>query len=212
VTRGFGPRAPAVEAPAGRNVGTRRRRAATPAGGCRRGRGLIGLAGSAALVAATHTAAGRAAAQHRVGARIGHIDYAVDGDTLRVEVADRELVYVRLVSIDTPEDVKPGTPVECGSKAAAASMRGLAPEGAEVLLRPDSVADGYDRYGRLLAHAFVDGRQLELVQLRRGWAEVYRYDEQRFDGLARFDAVQTSARRADGGVWGHCGGDFHSSR
>lgn len=168
--------------------------------------------GVAALLVATPVVAGEAAAQHRAGARVGTVDYAVDGDTLRVELAGGELVYVRLVGIDTPEDVKPGTPIECGSKAAAASMRGLAPEGAEVVLRPDSVADEYDRYDRLLAHAFIDGRQLELIQLRRGWAEVYRYDDQRFDGLARFESVQASARRADRGVWGRCGGDFHSSR
>jgi micrococcal nuclease len=175
-------------------------------------RALLVLGVVAALVAFTLIASDDAVAQHRVGARVGHVDYAVDGDTLRVELADGELVYVRLVGIDTPEDVEPGTPVECGARSAAASMRALAPEGAEVLLRPDSVADEYDRYGRLLAHAFVGRRQLELVQLRRGWAEVYRFDDQRFDGLARFDAVQSSARRADRGVWGRCGGDFHSSR
>jgi micrococcal nuclease len=129
------------------------------------------------------------------------IDYAVDGDTLRVRLASGDLLYVRLVGINTPEDVKPGTPVECGSRQAAASLGRLAPEGAEVRLVRDSVADAYDRYGRLLAHAFVGGRQLELAQLRRGWAEVYRYDDQRFDGLATFEQASASARRADRGVW-----------
>lgn len=139
------------------------------------------------------------------------IDYAVDGDTLRVRLASGDLLYVRLVGIDTPEDVRPGTPVECGSRQAAASMERLAPEGAAVRLVPDSVAAGYDRYGRLLAHAFVGGRRLELAQLRRGWAEVYRYDDQHFDGLGAFERASASARRADRGVWGECGGDFHSS-
>ena len=140
------------------------------------------------------------------------IDYAVDGDTLRVRIASGDLLYVRLVGIDTPEDAKPGTPVECGSRQAAASMVRLAPEGAPVHLVRDSVADEYDRYGRLLAHAFVAGHQLELAQLRRGWAEVYRYDDQHFDGLAAFEHASAAARRADRGVWGGCGGDFHSSR
>jgi micrococcal nuclease len=140
------------------------------------------------------------------------IAYAVDGDTLRVREPSGDLAYVRLVGIDTPEDVKPGYPSECGSRAAAASMDGLAPEGAEVTLRYDSVADHEDVYGRILAHAFVDGRQLELAQLRRGWAYVYRYDEQRFDGLARFYASQDQARSEDRGVWGSCGGDFHSAK
>lgn len=140
------------------------------------------------------------------------VAYAVDGDTLRVRLPDGSLEYVRLVGIDTPEDVKPDTPVECGGRAAATSMDRLAPEGAAVRLLLDSVADEHDRYGRLLAHAFIGGRQLEVLQLRRGWAEVYRYDGQRFDGLARFDRAQASARRAGRGVWGRCDGDFHSSR
>jgi endonuclease YncB( thermonuclease family) len=91
-------------------------------------------------------------------------------------------------------------------------MDRLAPEGAEVTLRYDSVADHEDVYGRILAHAFVDGRQLELAQLRRGWAYVYRYDDQHFDGLARFDAVREQARSQDRGIWGSCGGDFHSAK
>ena len=90
-------------------------------------------------------------------------------------------------------------------------MRRLAPEGAGVVLRGDSVADATDRYGRILAHAFIGGRQLELAQLRRGWAYLYRFEGQRFDGLSAFKAAQRSARRAGRGVWGLCGGDFHSA-
>jgi micrococcal nuclease len=153
-----------------------------------------------------------AANARRPGAsRVATIAYVVDGDTLRVHLGSG-LVYVRLVGIDTPEDVKPGTSVECGAQQAAASMRHLAPEGAVAVLRVDSVADEYDRYGRLLAHVFVGGRQLELIQLSRGWAEVYRYRDQRFDGLAAFVRSAAGAHRADRGVWGVCGGDFHSSR
>jgi micrococcal nuclease len=140
------------------------------------------------------------------------IAYAVDGDTLRIREPHGDLDYVRLVGIDTPEDVKPGYPSECGSRAAAASMERLAPEGAEVTLSYDSAADHEDVYGRILAHAFVDGRQLELAQLRRGWAYVYRYDSQHFDGLARFYASQDQARSQGRGVWGSCGGDFHSAK
>jgi micrococcal nuclease len=141
----------------------------------------------------------------------GRIAYVVDGDTLRVRLAGK-LTYVRLIGIDTPEDVRPGTPVECGAEAAADSMRRLAPEGAQVLLRADSVAATHDRYGRLLAHAFIARRQLEVAQLRRGWAEVYRFEGQRFDGLPHFMHAESEAERAGRGVWSACAGDFHSSR
>jgi micrococcal nuclease len=139
------------------------------------------------------------------------IAYAVDGDTLRVRESSGDLDYVRLVGIDTPEDVKPGYPSECGSRAAAASMDRLAPEGAAVTLRYDSVADHEDVYGRTLAHAFIEGRQLEFAQLRRGWAYVYRYDDQRFDDFAAFEVAEHHARQAHLGAWGKCGGDFHSA-
>lgn len=158
------------------------------------------------------TFAGATNALRPGASRLATIAYVVDGDTLRVQLGSRGLVYVRLVGIDTPEDVKPGRSVECGAQQAAASMRQLAPEGAAALLRFDSVADEYDRYGRLLAHVFIGGRQLELIQLSRGWAEVYRYNHQRFDGLVAFARSAAGARRANRGVWGECGGDFHSSR
>jgi micrococcal nuclease len=178
-------------------------------------RPTIGLAGALILAAvilliatAEPPASSAAPATTSFHARI---DYAVDGDTLRIREASGELAYVRLVGIDTPEDVKPGYPSECGSGAAAAAMERLAPAGAPVTLRYDSVADHEDFYGRILAHAFIAGRQLELAQLRHGWAYVYRYDEQRFDGLPRFQSVQRSARSKRLGVWGSCGGDFHSA-
>lgn len=142
--------------------------------------------------------------------RSATIAYVVDGDTLRV-VLGGDLVYVRLVGIDTPEDVRPGTPAECGSLDAADSMRHLAPEESTVLLRFDSIADHRDRYGRLLAHAFIDSRQLEVAQLRRGWAEVYRFEGQEFDGLRHFESAEARARRARVGVWRTCAGDFHSA-
>jgi micrococcal nuclease len=137
------------------------------------------------------------------------IAYAVDGDTLRVREADGELAYVRLIGIDSPESVKPGTPVECGAEAASRSMDRLAPEGARVFLQFDG--ERHDAYGRILAHAFVGDRQLETAQLRRGWAEVYRFDGRTFTGLAAFYRAQASARAAGRGVWGRCGGDFHSA-
>ena len=172
-----------------------------------------------ALVMTAATATGCAAAASPNAAREvefttpirATVAYAVDGDTLRVRLPSGELAYVRLVGIDTPEDVRPGYPTECGARAAAASMRRLAPDGAHLTLRPDSVADPEDRYGRLLAHAFIGGHQLEIAQLRRGLAYVYRFDGQRFDGLPRFEAAQRKARSSGRGVWGSCSGDFHTS-
>lgn len=153
--------------------------------------------------------AGRSGARSSAREVTATVAYAVDGDTLRVKEEDGELAYVRLIGIDTPEDVRPGYPVECGARAAARSMEALAPEGAAVRLGYDG--ERHDGYGRILAHAFVGGRQLELAQLRRGWAYVYRYEGRTFRGLGRFYAAEAGARAAGRGVWGRCGGDFHSA-
>jgi endonuclease YncB( thermonuclease family) len=173
------------------------------------------IAGSVLVLLAV---AAIAIAEHHPSARgsepgfRAEVAYVVDGDTLRIREDDGELAYVRLVGIDTPEDVKEGTAVECGSTAAARSMERLAPEGASVYLRYDSVADHEDTFGRTLAHAFVDGRRLELIQLRRGLAFVYDYHDQDFDGRDRFYAAADRAREEDRGSWRTCDGDFHSAR
>jgi micrococcal nuclease len=164
---------------------------------------LLFVTAMALLPAANGHAARRVSDLHAA------IAYAVDGDTLRIEEADGDPEYVRLIGIDSPESVKPDTPPECGAEAASRSMERLAPEGAEVTLRYDG--ERQDGYGRILAHAYVGGRQLELVQLKRGWAYVYRYHGRTFAGLSRFYAAQDRARSEGRGVWGRCGGDFHSA-
>ena len=143
---------------------------------------------------------GSVAEPHAGGASFtATVAYAVDRDTLRIREADGDLAYVRLIGIDSPESVKPDTPQECGGEAASESMDELAPEGAAVRLVFDGERE--DNYGRTLAHAYVGGRQLELAQLRRGWAEVYRYHDRTFRGLARYYALEDQAEAARRGVW-----------
>ena len=47
-----------------------------------------------------------------------HVIRAVDGDTALVRI-DGATEYVRYIGVDTPETVKPGTPVECGGPRAS---------------------------------------------------------------------------------------------
>jgi micrococcal nuclease len=171
---------------------------------------LTALLAVALAVAGVAFAGGAAAHRATGGEFTATIAYAVDGDTLRIEEADGEWRYVRLIGIDTPESVEPGYPTECGGKAASRSMEAMAPEGATVRLVYDGERE--DGYGRILAHAYVGGRQLELAQLRLGWAYVYRYHGRTFAGLSRYYALQKAASAAHRGVWGSCGGDFHSAR
>src|SRR4051812_23102365 len=87
-----------------------------------------------------------ASAQTSTAATVSRV---VDGDTVIARLADNSEITVRLIGIDTPETVKPGTPIECGGQQASDLMRQLA-EGKEVNLVSDPTQDAVDGFGRSL--------------------------------------------------------------
>lgn len=141
----------------------------------------------------------------------GEVVRAVDGDTLEVKTAFSKET-VRLIGIDTPESVRPGVPVECGAEAAHEFTQKLTSGDESVRLESDPTQDSEDRYGRLLAYAYMGSSEVAIQEkiLRAGWAEVYVYGGKPFKKLRAFREAEASAREAGLGVWGMCGGDFHS--
>jgi endonuclease YncB( thermonuclease family) len=127
-----------------------------------------------------------------------------DGDTIKVRFKGRTR-SVRLIGIDTPE-VYGG--VECGGKQASRSMKRMLDPGDRVKLVRDRTQDRKDRYGRLLRYVKRKGRDVGKRQIRKGWAKVYVY-ERPFKRLRSYRKARRKAQRADRGVWGKCGGDFH---
>lgn len=89
------------------------------------------------------------------------VERVVDGDTLVCAGGDR----VRLLLIDTPEmDQEPF------GHLAKTILEALAPPGTELQLRLD--VQERDRYGRLLAYAYLpDGRMANRELARRGFAQ-----------------------------------------
>jgi micrococcal nuclease len=138
------------------------------------------------------------------------IERDVDGDTVVARLDNDAEVYVRLIGVDTPEEFRPDTPVECGARAAASSMVQLA-AGRRATLVTDPTQDRFDRYGRLLAYLYVGGRNLDRIQIRRGWGYTYVYDSNPFRQVSSFRQTEAAARSEARGVWGRCGGDFHSA-
>ena len=76
----------------------------------------------------------------------GVVTHVVDGDTVDVRVAGRGIERLRLVGIDTPETVKPNTPVQCYGPQASSHLKHLLPAGSRVRVERD--AEVRDRYGR----------------------------------------------------------------
>ena len=134
----------------------------------------------------------------------GTVTRVIDGDTIVIDGRT-----VRLIGIDTPESVKPGTPVECGANAASRWMKRFA-TGKRVRYQTDETQDTRDRYGRLLAYVYLaDGPQLQRSILHAGWAGVYVYNGKPFQQVSSFRTAAGAAQHAGRGVWGHCGGGFH---
>src|SRR4051812_39102195 len=129
----------------------------------------------------------------------GTVTRVVDGDTIHVFTGGRD-ESVRYIGVDTPESVKPGTPVQCFAKAASAENHRLV-AGRRVRLVYD--AERRDRYGRLLAYVYRDGVFVNAALVRAGYARTLtippnvRFAE-RFAGLAR------DAREHRRGLWRRC--------
>jgi micrococcal nuclease len=136
------------------------------------------------------------------------IERVVDGDTfLAVMPGASKPVRVRVIGVDTPETVKPGTPVRCYGPQASAFTKHLLPAG--TVVRADHEPGGdIDAFGRQLWDVWLpDGRFLESVLTAAGAARAYPYPPQTeyADVLARLAA---GARQAGRGLWGPpCNGD-----
>ncbi len=130
-----------------------------------------------------------------------------DGDTVVVRSGTGRRFRVRLIGIDTPE-VFGG--LECGGRSASASMKRLAPKGRRVRVFGDPTQARRDSFGRLLAYVKTrGGPQLNIAQVRRGWAKVFVFGGKPFRQTASFRRAAGGAKRQGRGVWGQCGGNFH---
>jgi micrococcal nuclease len=126
------------------------------------------------------------------------VQRVVDGDTIVLAGGER----VRYIGVDTPESVKPGTPVQCFAKAAAHENERLV-AGERVRLRYD--AERRDRYGRLLAYVYRsrDGLFVNAELVRRGFATTLTIPPN-VAHAAEFRTLARSARTHGRGLWSAC--------
>lgn len=141
------------------------------------------------------------AARSEPVAKAAVVDHVADGDTIQVQIGNRE-EDIRFIGIDTPE-VFLG--VECGGPEASASMKRMLRPGDRVRLMRDRSQDNRDHYGRLLRYVEFDGRDLGRQQLRKGWAQVYVFDQD-FRRLGSYRRAAAKARNGNRGVWRECDG------
>ena len=137
------------------------------------------------------------------------VERVIDGDTVEVRIFDRVegpgagsaqpggIYSVRLIGIDTPESVKPGSPVECFGKEASAATSALL-EGRQVRLVKD--VEETDAYGRLLRYVYLEGEMANARLVINGYAHAYIYPPSvRHSEL--FVSLQRRARAGASGLW-----------
>jgi micrococcal nuclease len=124
---------------------------------------------------------------------------AVDGDTIEARIGG-EVEDVRYIGVDTPETVKPGTPVQCfGPRASTFNHRLV--EGRRVRLVFG--VERRDVYGRLLAYVRLGRRFVNAELVRRGLARSLTIPpNDRFAPL--FRRLELRAARAGRGLRGAC--------
>jgi micrococcal nuclease len=125
----------------------------------------------------------------------------VDGDTIRVRL-DGRTERVRYIGVDTPESVKPGTPVQCYAKRAAAANAALV-AGRSVRLVGD--VERRDRYGRLLAYVYrePDGAFVNAQLVRDGYARTLAIAPN-VAHAHQFAQLARTARQSGRGLWSAC--------
>lgn len=130
--------------------------------------------------------------------RRGRVAQVFDGDTVRLADGSR----VRLIGINTPEHGRDGAPDEPFARAASTALRRLlAGEDDHIALRLGE--ERRDRYGRLLAHAYLpDGRSIGRLLLEDGLALHVTVPPNTFRHRC-YARAERVARTADRGLWVH---------
>jgi micrococcal nuclease len=130
------------------------------------------------------------------------VERVVDGDTLVVRVSGRR-DRVRLIGMDTPESVKPNTPVQCFAIEASNRTKALLPARTPIRLVGD--VEQRDRYKRLLAYVYraSDNLFVNLALVREGYAVPYTFPPN-VAHTSEFVAAADDAREAHRGLWSTC--------
>ena len=134
-----------------------------------------------------------------------HPELAMQNDfERRIRLDGGDVETVRVIGVDTPETVKPDTPVQCFGPQASAFEHAHA-EGRRVRLLVG--VEPRDVYGRLLAYVWVLGpphpRFLEVELLRRGLARTLTFHPN--DRFAhRFEDLERFAAKRGKGLWNAC--------
>ncbi len=150
---------------------------------------LAGVAGSPGQAQAADCAAGNISERVRVA-------YVYDGDTVKIDDGRR----LRFIGINTPELGHHGQATQPLAEAARTDLETLLNNHDSTLLLQHG-KQKLDRYGRLLAHAFLEnGENIAAHLLRQGLATTTVIPPNNW-GARCYQQIENTARNAKRGLW-----------
>ncbi|HFD92063.1 MAG TPA: hypothetical protein ENJ22_02100 [Gammaproteobacteria bacterium] len=125
----------------------------------------------------------------------GRVRYVYDGDTVLLEDGRR----VRLIGINTPEIGRDGEPSQPLAEAARDALTEMLGRSRRVILRYGK--ERRDRYGRILAHLYVDSAiNINALLVEQGYAAAIAVPPN-LDLVDCYGTVEAAVRRAGRGIW-----------
>ena len=146
----------------------------------------------AKIVPSSPTPASESTAAAQPRTITGKVVGVIDGDTIMVLDEQQRQHKVGLFGIDAPESNQ-----DYGSRA----KQSLSDLVFGRVVTVTSVAK--DMYGRLLSDVTLDGKNINLEQVRRGFAWFYRFyaKELRTEDVKAYDQAEAQARKEKRGLW-----------
>ncbi|WP_443098251.1 thermonuclease family protein [Weizmannia acidilactici] len=127
----------------------------------------------------------------------------VDGDTIKVNY-NGKVKTVRYLLIDTPEEKKPGTCVQPYAVSAYNKNKQLVNSG-KLTLEFETNGDKYDKYGRLLAYVYVNGKSVQEELLKDGYARVAYIYNPPYKYLSKYERDENVAKSRHLNIWSQNG-------
>lgn len=123
----------------------------------------------------------------------------IDGDTIVISLKGKEET-VRLLCVDTPETQHPRLGVQPFGPEASDFAKTVLHKGKKIEVEP-GINWGRDKYGRLLAYLYVDGKMFNELLLEKGLARVAYVYPPNTKYVDRFYDIQDKAKKKGAGIW-----------
>ncbi|MGG1021145.1 thermonuclease family protein [Bacillus paralicheniformis] len=123
---------------------------------------------------------------------------SIDGDTIKVNYEGREKT-VRYLLVDTPETKKPNSCVQPYGKSASQRNSQIVKSG-KLELEFDK-GEHVDKYGRLLAYVYVNGKSVQETLLKEGLARVAYVYPPNTKYLDQFKDAEQYAKDKKTAIW-----------